>query len=106
MKSMAIVAMTVVALLSLGICGGYTQENDNTIGVYNEWGKLKEVFLGIEDDTIEPDYVSSLVWIPDDGKRREDPVIGSGVFRPPAGLIERISAMPEGFVHGDLAILA
>ena len=68
MKSMAIVAMTVVALLSLGVCGGYAQENNTTIGVYNEWGKLKEVFLGIEDDTIEPDYVPSLVWIPDDGK--------------------------------------
>lgn len=39
----------------------------NAAGVYNEWGKLREVFLGIEDDTIEPEYVPSLIWVPGKG---------------------------------------
>lgn len=67
MKKRAVVAMTIVALLFIEVCGGYAQENENTVGVYNEWGKLREVFLGIEDDTIEPDYVPSLIWVPGDG---------------------------------------
>ena len=31
-------------------------------GVYNEWGKLREVVIGIEDNTVVPDYVPALRW--------------------------------------------
>lgn len=57
-----------VILLSLVATGNvYAQSEVNDIGAYNEWGRLREVFIGIEDDTIEPDYVPALVWLPGDG---------------------------------------
>ncbi|MBU4212950.1 MAG: hypothetical protein L6437_15580 [Kiritimatiellae bacterium] len=31
-------------------------------GVYNEWGKLREVVIGIEDNTVVADYVPALKW--------------------------------------------
>lgn len=31
-------------------------------GVYNEWGRLREAVIGIEDDTIVADYVNALQW--------------------------------------------
>src|SRR3989339_1128796 len=36
-------------------------------GVYNEWGRLREAVIGIEDDTIVADYVPSLQWETKDG---------------------------------------
>jgi len=33
------------------------------IGVYNDWGKLKEVVIGVEDDTVEPEWMSGLRFL-------------------------------------------
>jgi N-dimethylarginine dimethylaminohydrolase len=33
------------------------------IRVTNEYGRLREAVVGIEDDTIEPDYVEALCWL-------------------------------------------
>lgn len=67
MRGIAVIVAVAVSLLFLGLSAAPAQEKDNAVGVYNEWGKLREVFLGIEDDTIEPAYVPSLVWLPPDG---------------------------------------
>ncbi len=34
-----------------------------TIGVYNEWGRLKEAVVGIVDDTVEMDYIPAMKWL-------------------------------------------
>ncbi len=39
------------------------------IGVWNEWGRLREAVLGQVDDLIEPDYIPALVWLSEEGKR-------------------------------------
>jgi len=35
-----------------------------TIQSFNEWGKLREVFIGITDDMVEPEYIKALQWMP------------------------------------------
>jgi N-dimethylarginine dimethylaminohydrolase len=61
-----VIFMMLVTPVFIG--NAYAQnEEEDAIGVYNEWGRLREVVLGIEDDTIEPEYVNSLVWVPDKG---------------------------------------
>lgn len=49
---------------------GYTlgsEQNRNKqkrrIGVYNEWGRLKEAVVGIVDDTVEMDYIPAMKWL-------------------------------------------
>lgn len=43
-------------------------ENDTRIiGVYNEWGKLREVVIGIPDDTVEIDFIPAMRWLPEPG---------------------------------------
>ena len=66
MKKSGILVLAVSMALLIGVFRVDAQQSD-PIGVYNEWGQLREVFLGIEDDTIEPEYVPSLVWVPGDG---------------------------------------
>ncbi len=34
------------------------------IGVYNEWGRLRETVVGIVDDTVEMDYFPAMKWLP------------------------------------------
>lgn len=43
-------------------------EEKRIIGAWNEWGKLRECIIGIEDNTVEPDYIPALVWLSDKGK--------------------------------------
>jgi hypothetical protein len=38
-------------------------------GVFNEWGTLREVVIGIEDETVEPEYIPALVWLDETGKQ-------------------------------------
>lgn len=38
------------------------------ISVYNDWGKLREVMVGYPDDTVEPDYSSTLAWMTEEAK--------------------------------------
>jgi len=39
-----------------------------TISVFNEWGKLREAFVGIApDNMIEPDYVPAFSWMDEEG---------------------------------------
>lgn len=35
----------------------------NQIGVYNEWGRLREAMVGIEDHTVEPEYMEAFAWM-------------------------------------------
>ncbi len=42
--------------------------SERKIEVYNEWGRLREVVVGIEDDTIEPEYVPAMIWLDEEGK--------------------------------------
>lgn len=44
-------------------------QSQQKIGVYNEWGQLREVVIGIEDDTIEPEYVPAMIWLDEEGKK-------------------------------------
>lgn len=53
-------------LLLFGINNIEAKEEEN-MGVYNEWGKLREAFIGIEDGTVEPEYIPALVWLPGKG---------------------------------------
>ena len=41
---------------------------NKTVGAVNEWGKLREVVIGIEDETIEPQFIPALVWLDEAGK--------------------------------------
>ena len=36
---------------------------ENPIAVYNEWGQLREAFVGIIDDVIDPEYIPALAWM-------------------------------------------
>lgn len=56
--------MSLVFICSDNICA---QNGKDNIGAYNEWGRLREAFIGIEDNTVEPEYVPALVWLPGDG---------------------------------------
>lgn len=38
------------------------------IGVYNEWGRLREAMVGIEDHTVEPEYMEAFAWMSQEGK--------------------------------------
>ncbi len=38
-----------------------------TIGVYNEWGPLREAVVGIPDDTVEIDFIPAMRWLPESG---------------------------------------
>lgn len=40
-----------------------------SIEVWNEWGKLREAVVGIEDETVEPEYIPALIWLDEEGKR-------------------------------------
>jgi hypothetical protein len=39
-----------------------------SIGAFNEWGRLREVVIGIEDETVEPQFIPALVWLDEQGK--------------------------------------
>lgn len=43
-------------------------ETKREFGTYNEWGQLKEVFVGIEHDYIEPEWMSAFAWMGDEGQ--------------------------------------
>lgn len=38
------------------------------IGVYNEWGRLREAFVGIEDHYVEPEYIPAFDWMGQEGQ--------------------------------------
>ena len=37
-------------------------------GTYNEWGTLREVFIGIEHDYVEPEWMTAFAWMGKDGQ--------------------------------------
>ena len=39
------------------------------IGAWNEWGRLRECVIGIEDNTVEPEYIPALVWLSEESKK-------------------------------------
>lgn len=39
------------------------------IGVWNDWGRLREVMVGYADETVEPEYAPTLNWLTEDGKK-------------------------------------
>ncbi|MCK9211124.1 MAG: hypothetical protein M0P61_09845 [Ignavibacteriaceae bacterium] len=43
------------------------ENNQRIIGVYNEWGKLREAVVGIADDTVEIDFIPAMKWLPPEG---------------------------------------
>lgn len=47
--------------------GDMAGEKSRTIGVYNEWGRLKEAVVGIPDDTEEMDYIPAMKWLSKEG---------------------------------------
>jgi N-dimethylarginine dimethylaminohydrolase len=55
--------MTTILGLKTYSKGEYFME----ISVYNEWGKLRSVMLGIEDNTTEPGYIDALKWVSKEG---------------------------------------
>jgi len=38
------------------------------IGVWNDWGKLREVMVGYPDEMMEPDYASTLAWMTEEAR--------------------------------------
>ena len=40
---------------------------ENPIAAYNEWGQLREAFVGIVDDYVEPEYIPALSWMSKEG---------------------------------------
>ncbi len=38
------------------------------VGVYNDWGKLIEVVIGVEDETIEPEWVPALAFLSEEAQ--------------------------------------
>ncbi|HEY3275629.1 MAG TPA: hypothetical protein VGJ94_03340 [Syntrophorhabdaceae bacterium] len=36
---------------------------------YNEWGELRTALVGIEDQTMEPEWVDALKWLSPEGKQ-------------------------------------
>ena len=43
--------------------------NKRIFGAWNEWGKLSEAALGYVDDLAEPEYISALIWVSEEGKK-------------------------------------
>jgi len=56
-------------LVFIALAGTSFSETDTktAIGVYNDWGKLREVVIGIEDDTVEPEWMSALRFLSKEG---------------------------------------
>jgi len=46
------------------------EQGKRKIAVHNEWDTLREAVVGIEDDTVEPEYVEALVWLDEEGKEK------------------------------------
>jgi len=44
------------------------QNANRAIGVWNEWGRLRECVIGQADDSVEPAYIPALVWLSKEGK--------------------------------------
>lgn len=45
-----------------------TMENESRmIGVYNEWGTLREAVIGIMEDTVEIEFMPAMKWLPESG---------------------------------------
>lgn len=42
-------------------------KKENRVGVHNEWGTLREAFVGIEDDFMEPEYIPAFSWMGPEG---------------------------------------
>lgn len=41
---------------------------ERNVGAVNEWGKLREAVVGIEDNTTEPSWIPALVWLDETGQ--------------------------------------
>jgi hypothetical protein len=59
---MRFVVLLVVCVLnfSLWCSAGSAREPDKFIAVHHEWGRLKEVVVGISDDLVVPSYNETL----------------------------------------------
>ena len=62
-KLVAIVGVITLAFLGVLETGLSETSTTKTIGVYYDWGKLREVLIGIEDETIEPEWVPALAFL-------------------------------------------
>ena len=43
------------------------KNDQRIIGVYNEWGTLREAVVGIAKDTVEIDFIPAMKWLPESG---------------------------------------
>ena len=62
-KVVIIVGLITLALVGFVETGLSETSTKKDIGVYNDWGKLKEVLIGIEDETIEPEWLPALAFL-------------------------------------------
>jgi len=42
--------------------------NKREFGTYNEWGQLREVFVGIAQDFVEPEWIPAFAWMSKEGQ--------------------------------------
>ena len=62
-KTVAIVGVITLVFAGVLETGLSETSTAKTIGVYNDWGKLREVMIGVEDETIEPEWVPALAFL-------------------------------------------
>jgi N-dimethylarginine dimethylaminohydrolase len=68
------------------------------IGVWNEWGRLREAVVGIPDDTVEMDYISAMKWLPDWEVNELKKLAGKKTAQEEPEIFARLKAQIEGHV--------
>jgi N-dimethylarginine dimethylaminohydrolase len=69
-----------------------------SLGVYNEWGRLKEAVIGIPDDTVEMDYMTAMKWLPDWEVAELKKLAGRKTAEDEPEVFARLKAQIEGHV--------
>ncbi len=69
-----------------------------SLGVYNEWGRLKEAVVGIPDDTVEMDYIPAMKWLPNWEVAELKKFAGKKTAEDEPEVFARLKAQIEGHV--------
>jgi len=70
-----------------------------SLGVYNEWGRLKEAVVGIPDDTVEMDYIPAMKWLPEWEVAELKKLAGRRTAEEEPEVFARLKAQIEGHVQ-------
>ncbi|MDP8276807.1 MAG: hypothetical protein RAO92_10465 [Candidatus Euphemobacter frigidus] len=90
----------VAALVCAGAAEtGAAETDQRNIGVYNDWGKLREVVIGIEDETVEPEWVPALGFLSKSAQEQSKKYGGKKTLDVLPENIKEIRSEIEGLVN-------